>query len=198
MPVPLFDLLTITDPAVTPPQVKIHLASWNDKVKVHPIDEYFAGRFDEWQRWQSKKNFERPVVLSLIQYQARDRWLFAGLHDSLGATHDGQRWRYNLVERPTARALRGRLVTLFERPGRNSYLDADRWAASLIVHELLPEPCSVGDFPGYRAVSLSLSRLQTIVRLEAASWRTALSSVAGVYLISDAVTGKLYVGSASG
>ena len=30
------------------------------------------------------------------------------------------------------------------------------------------------------------------------SWRTALSSVAGVYLISDTVSGKFYVGSAYG
>lgn len=196
MPVPVFDLLKLLDSAADPNRAKIHLAGWNGKE--HPLDEYLAGRFEEWQRWQSRKNFERPVVLSLIQYQAGDRWLFAGLFDSHGATQSGELWYYDLRERPAAQALRGRLVVRFERPGRNSYLDADRWSSTLVVHQLLPEPCSVADFPGYRAVDVSKSVLDTIVRLAPASWRTALSSVAGVYLISDTRTGRLYVGSASG
>ena len=196
MPVPVFDLLKLLDPAISPAQAKIHLAGWNGKE--HPLDEYLAGRFEEWQRWQSRKNFERPAVLSLIQYQVSDRWLFAGLFDSHGAAQRGDLWYYDLRERPAGRAFCGRLVVQFERPGRNSYLDADRWASALLVHQLLPEPCSVADFPGYRAVDVSKSILDTIVRLAPASWRTALSSVAGVYLISDTRTGKLYVGSATG
>jgi hypothetical protein len=57
----------------------------------------------------------------------------------------------------------------FERPGRNSYLDADNWASALVIRQLLPEPCSVADFPGYRVVDVSKSVLDTIVRLAPAS-----------------------------
>jgi hypothetical protein len=196
MPVPVFDLLKLVDPQIDPNQAKVHLAG--PYAKKHPLDEFLAGRFEEWQRWQSRKNFERPIVLSLIQYQVGHRWLFAGLFDSHGASQSGDLWCYDLRERPAAQAFRGRLVVQFERPGRAPYLDADRWASALIVHQILPEPCSVADFPGYRAVGISKSTLDTIVRLVPASWRTALASVAGVYLISDTQTGKLYVGSASG
>lgn len=68
-----------------------------------------------------------------------------------------------------AQSFHGRLIVKFKRTGRNSYLDADNWASALIVHQLLPEPCSVADFPGYRVVDVSKSVLGTIVRLATAS-----------------------------
>lgn len=37
-----------------------------------------------------------------------------------------------------------------------------------------------------------------MMRNETESWRTALSSVKGIYLITDTKTGKLYVGKAEG
>lgn len=47
-------------------------------------------------------------------------------------------------------------------------------------------------------MDISFEDLGFLVRSATTSWRTALSSVAGVYLISDTLTGKLYVGSATG
>ena len=40
--------------------------------------------------------------------------------------------------------------------------------------------------------------LKTIVKKSLSDWQSALSSVAGVYLIADKSSGKLYVGSATG
>ena len=57
---------------------------------------------------------------------------------------------------------------------------------------------SVGDFPGYNSVLISYKILCTIVREDLPSWKSALSNVAGVYLITDNKTGKHYVGSAYG
>ena len=57
---------------------------------------------------------------------------------------------------------------------------------------------TIGDFPGFNNVLLSLTMLKTLVRELNPSWLTALSNVAGVYLISDTSTGKNYVGSAYG
>ena len=36
-----------------------------------------TGDFDEWQTWQTRRNFEREFVLSLIQLPERNKWLFA-------------------------------------------------------------------------------------------------------------------------
>ena len=61
-------------------------------------------------------------------------------------------------------------------------------------------PVSEIRFVGYDQVILPFETLQTIVRHRAKyrEWEKRLSSVAGVYLITDTKTGKLYVGSASG
>ena len=53
-------------------------------------------------------------------------------------------------------------------------------------------------FTDYLDLILSFPELCEIVRNNYRDWHTALSSVKGVYLITDTATGKLYVGSAYG
>ena len=60
-----FQLINSLDPEIRPERCKIHLAV--QAGRDDPLDSYFAGDFDEWQTWQSKRNFEREFVLSLIQ-----------------------------------------------------------------------------------------------------------------------------------
>lgn len=196
MPMPLFRLLSLYDTQVVPGRTKVHLASWNGHE--HPLDVFAAGRFEEWQSWQSKRNFERPVVLSLISYPGTNRWLLAGVFDVLGSESSGHHFRYRLTERSSCSPLRGRVVVELDRDFRQSYRNAESIESKLVVRELLPEPYTVQPFPGYRQVDISKAILDTIVRRTPASWRTALASVAGVYLISDTKDGRLYVGSATG
>lgn len=56
------------------------------------------------------------------------------------------------------------------------------------------------EFPGYDRVTLNFSELRDVVSQNPkySTWRTALSAVQGIYLISDRATGKLYVGKADG
>ena len=54
-------------------------------------------------------------------------------------------------------------------------------------------------FPGFDRLVLSYPQLQAVMREPRyASWRTALSSVMGVYLITDTRDGRHYVGKADG
>jgi len=54
-------------------------------------------------------------------------------------------------------------------------------------------------FPGFDALVLDHAELQAVVREHRyASWRTALASVAGIYLITDTRDGRHYVGKADG
>lgn len=68
----------------------------------------------------------------------------------------------------------------------------------MTVHALTAEPVKLDKFPGFKTVDISFDDLDYLVRSATISWRTALGNVAGVYLISDTLTGKLYVGSATG
>lgn len=54
-------------------------------------------------------------------------------------------------------------------------------------------------FPGFDKLVLSYPRLQAVMREPRyASWNTALSSVKGIYLITDTRDGRHYVGKADG
>lgn len=67
------------------------------------------------------------------------------------------------------------------------------------VVEILPAGY-VKEFPGFEDVIITFDELQTIVNSPDPNriWHTMLSSVAGVYLITDMTDGNQYVGSASG
>ena len=92
----------------------------------------------------------------------------------------------------------GRAIVTFSKTFRASYLRGEKYADQLIVTELRPKRMSVGDFPGYNSVLLSLRVLRVIGDEQNPSWRNPLKSVSGVYLIMDRATGKPYVGSANG
>lgn len=200
----VFDMLRLLVPELEASSTKIHLAGWNGYDD--PLDVFLAGRFAEWPSYQSQRNFERPFVLSLIKTRERDRWLFAGAHKVEGpcvrvtdpTLPEQECWRYPMSELAAVSNLTGRLVAQFTRPGRQSYLVAENWVDHITLAEVYPRRLSIGEFPGFRAVDLSFDELQLVVGQGLESWRSALSNVAGVYLISDAASGGLYVGSASG
>lgn len=193
----LFQLLQTLDSDLTPRRCKIHLACWNGLDD--PLDVYLAGKFDEWQAIQTKQNFGREFVVSLIAMPRPHHWLFAGAHEAHGCRRNAKenRWRYRLRRRPRPDELDGRLIVSFRRTGRQSYLCAENWISALEVAELRPEKLAIAEFPGYSWAMLTKQHLDIVVKQGVASWKAALGAVAGVYVITDRETGKLYVGSAT-
>ncbi|PYL06855.1 MAG: hypothetical protein DME33_12420 [Verrucomicrobia bacterium] len=86
----------------------------------------------------------------------------------------------------------------FSKSFRASYLVGANFADQLIVSEIREEKLSIADFPGFNGVRLSFEMLASIIRQDNPSWRAALASIAGVYVVVDRTTGKQYVGSACG
>jgi hypothetical protein len=195
----LFDILNVEMPSLRPEECKLHLATSNKKQE-DPLDEFLAGEFEEWQSWQSHKNFERPYIVSLIKMHERDRWLFAGVFSKKGRKYVGRYkcFRYQTEEIEQLSPLAGRLIVKFSRKQRQPYLIAENWLAKLLVSELKSCCLEIEDFPGFKKVLLTKEKLDIIMTREIASWKAALSSVAGVYLITDTKTGRHYVGSAYG
>ena len=64
------------------------------------------------------------------------------------------------------------------------------------IEQILPDCFDNDIFPGYENVDLSWSDLARIIEKD--TWKTALRNQKGVYLITDASNGKMYVGSAYG
>ncbi|MFC1573766.1 GIY-YIG nuclease family protein [Candidatus Latescibacterota bacterium] len=179
---------------------KIHCATGYNPT---PLEAFFDGTFGQWQERQNQENFKRGHILSIIHLE-NAHWLFAGAFSVQSVAPAKKKWRdgpcykYSTEEISGLEHLVGRVIVHFDKNFRASYLRGERFADRLIVASIRDSRMTIGDFPGYKSVLLSYRMLKTIIRENNPSWRTALSNIAGVYLITDNATGKLYVGSAYG
>jgi len=182
-------------------EFKIHCATpnKNEPWLETPLEAFFDGKFKQWQECQNQKNFEHEQILSLINLE-KDLWLFAGVYfvDERAKPSSTGGYHYSTHEVSGLEDLVGKAIVLFKKGFRASYLLGKKYADKLLIVELRNQRMTIGDFPGYKSVLLSYSMLQTVIRESNPSWRTALSNVGGVYLITDTSDGKLYVGSAYG
>jgi hypothetical protein len=207
----MYPFLACLNSEVTPANSKVHLASWNGSEE--PLDVYRSGlaKFEEWQSYQRLKNFERPYVVALIQLpRTASQWLFAGAYRSHGCQAvvygKGAGWKYDLERLTAYDSALGRLVVDYRRRSRASYRLGDTkdqatkltFDSELAVFELRSRPMGLPAFPGFKQALLDFPTLKQVIDQIEPSWRTALSAVSGVYLITDTVDGKLYVGSAGG
>jgi len=195
----LFEVLQTLEPTFAPSRAKVHLARYNGNER--PLDVFLEGEFDWWQRWQTRRNFQREFVVSMVNAGSPTRWLYAGLFRSLGyvqETDPKTHYFYDLERVASCEAWVGRLFLTSRYTERHSYPRGETLAEDLEVSELLPERLSISDFPGFKAVNLTKAQLDIVVRTRSAAWLAALSSVKGIYVITDTQTGQLYVGKASG
>ncbi len=202
----MLDLITFLQahklPITTAPKtLKIHLAS-HDSIE-HPLDVFKAGKFKEWQENQSKKYFECPQAIGLIDFSqegGKHSWLFAGVYRVLGVQphpiYSGN-FLYSTELLPDQDDLIGRVVVHHKRSGQASYL----WYTphmQLTVQEFRAKRDSLTSFPGFDKVVLTHQQLQQIITHHAEDWYAPLKNVKGIYLITDTQTGKHYVGQANG
>ena len=174
--------------------LKIHLACWNGRL--HPLDEYYAGRFKEWQEWQGRQHFRCAQLVSLIDL-GQCEWLFAGAYRILNCKKDPRGlFKYSTKLLPKQEELIGR-ITVHHKRTRNSRI----WhkpEVELPIIEISREKRTIEDFLGYNSVIVNHSHLKIITSQKIASWHGALANIKGVYLITDTTTGRHYVGKASG
>jgi len=182
-------------------QIKIHCAIGRVN-KLEALIQFSKKKFKEWQEDQNNKNFERDYILSII-YMAKNEWLFGGIYKSVNVNQvkSGKRkgkYLYETKLLDVGKDLIGKLVVSFEKDFRASYLLMEKYLDKLTVCEIRRQEYKFDPFPGYTNVNLQFDLLKEIIENNETSWETALSNVKGIYLISDKVTGKLYIGSAYG
>ena len=102
---------------------------------------------------------------------------------------------FDVAETEHMSDLRNRLVIGWRSP-RTWRMNATTASSYPVVGIADAEPIP---FPGFDRLVLSHVQLQAVMRdHQYASWRTALSSVFGIYLITDTRDGRHYVGKADG
>ena len=193
MTIMLSDIWPIADPG----DYKVHFARYNGHSQ--PL-EVWARSPDEWQKWQeyrpSRNDFNRSLIFSLMQfYHETDAWLFGGVFRVLKRYTD--RYVVELTEQGEAYAGRLKLYSPYRR--RTTRPRMENQYHTFQVQEILREPYSGRQFPGYDDIDLSFDELETIVTNERLDWKTPLQNVKGIYLISVHESPvRFYVGAAHG
>ncbi len=90
----------------------------------------------------------------------------------------------------------GRLIVKYRNRVQAMIRHAEAVIGECEVVQILPDTYDNDIFPGYDKVNVSWEELHRVITKE--SWKTALQNQKGVYLITDTLTGKMYVGSAYG
>lgn len=192
MTIRLADIWPIADPK----QYKLHFARWNGENQ--PL-EVWVRDDQEWQGWQeyrpARNEFNRPLIFALVQfYHEPDIWLFGGVFRVLARHAD----RYEVELTSEGAGFHGRLKLRSTYRERATRVNFENHYPSFEVQEILREPYSGRSFPGFESIDLAFEELEALVRSARPDWQAALSSVKGIYLISDTTTSKRYIGSAYG
>lgn len=110
-------------------------------------------------------------------------------------SNDGTQRTFDLATSDHLADLRNRLVIGWKSP-RTWRLNGPTAAGYPVLEIADAQPVP---FPGFDRIVLDFAQLQAVMREHRyASWRTALASVAGIYLITDTRDGRQYVGKADG
>ena len=181
-----------------PKDFKVHFARWNGHY--HPLNEWVSdrSRWVHWQHHRERNVFNRRYIFSLMDfYHERDAWLFGGVFRVLAR----RGYRYDVELTDLGGPFIGRLKLGSSYRARTAEVNFENHydgKHTLHVLEILREPYSGRRFPGYERVAVSFGELEALVRNDRPDWKAALQSIKGVYLITDAKSGKHYVGSAYG
>ncbi len=175
---------------------KVHSARRNSKTE--PLDEWVRDRL-AWQDWQEYRpnynDFNRTFIFSLMRfYHEEDTWLFGGIFRVI-ARHKNC-YKVELTE--NGAPFIGRLKLLSSYRAHATRVNFENHYDNFEVAEILREPYSGRSFPGYEGINLSFNELESIVKNGRPDWKAALQSVKGIYLITDTLTSKRYVGLADG
>ena len=171
---------------------------------------------EEYERWiamnawknlkgQANNNLNNAeYLLAFAQYYplGPTYFVFGGMYkveqlDTSSATENCVGYKLTLVD--DFKEYRKRLIVKLDRTIKRDiynkpYLSVQR-DFNPEIYELLPTQ-AIENFPGFKEILLTHKQLQYIQK--APEWEKQLSSVKGVYCITDTKTGKLYIGSAYG
>lgn len=148
-------------------------------------------------------NLEKcDYLLSFAQYYpyGKEYFLYGGFFKVNHEATQENATDYVLEEVDQFKQYKKRLIIKLEKPLGQSY---NRTWNNLInncspeIYEILPNP-KLKPFLGFNSVSLTHEELQIIFKNLEPEWKNQLSSVKGIYCVTDRGNGKLYIGSAYG
>lgn len=152
----------------------------------------------DWQFWNYSKNksfYEGQIAIGFVKIEG-DKWL---LFDISRITKDLNKFRAVGYEFDTLKEYEkycGRIIIEFKNKSQNMIRKAESVMEHCKILQILEDTFDNDIFPGYENVNLSWQDLKRVINKNI--WKTALENQKGIYLITDTVNGKMYVGAAYG
>lgn len=180
-------------------EYKIHFAKESD---TRPLDAFMRS-MEEWARWNmysrnGKNDYNKTYIFSLIEfYPENNTWLFGGIWEKISYDKSKGDYPYEIKLSNQYKEYIGRLKISYEMKSRTVRRIMEDHFPKMVVTEVLKEPHSCVEFPGYKNIDVSYKTLDVIYKSDNLAWKNALS-LKGIYLICDTKTGKKYVGKADG
>ena len=171
--------------------------NWNpiEIFKNEDLDVLLEGQY--WN-YKKKKSYKAgQITIGFIRINSNDDlWLLfhVGKITKDLDILDGVGYEYEVL--PEYQKYFGRLIIKYKNKAQTMIRLAKSVIDECEVVQILPNTFDNDIFPGYDKVNVSWQELSRVISKE--SWKTALQNQKGVYLITDILTGKMYVGSAYG
>jgi len=136
-----------------------------------------------------------PIWVVFLREDGNRARLWSVVENRGEISTDGMLRTFDLAVSEHMADLRDRLVIGWNSP-RTWRLNGPTAAAYPVMEIADAEPAP---FPGFDRLVIGYAQLQSVMRDHRyVSWRTALASVVGIYLITDTLNGRHYIGKADG
>ena len=161
--------------------------------------EVFARSNEEWKEWQkyrgnSKERFPARYIVSFAQVSG-NKFLFGGIFEIIDRS--GEVYEVELVKHHEE--LIGRLVIEFLGDNKRGTVFKPYYLTeNAVISEVYPVRYRGEVFTSIFSINHDYYTMETIFKNDLLDWKGALSKVKGIYLLTDKMTGKHYVGSAYG
>ena len=167
----------------------------------NPMDLYLKNPEivnNQWFLWRTKsKLFKVGEIAICLLKLSSDTWLLTTIKKITKDLDVCDSINYKAEELEKYNKFYGRVILKYHKTVQTQVMYLGTVKDELEVLEILPTIFDGDEFAGYDKVSLSYSQLEAIIKLKKQTWIGALENQKAVYLQTDKVTGKLYVGSAT-
>lgn len=171
--------------------------NWNpiELFKNGDIDRMLQGHYWNYEKKKSYK--DNQITIGLVRIKSKENlWLLfhIGKITKDLNTFNGVGYEYEVL--PEYEKYFGRLIVRFKNKAQTMIRNAESVIDACEIAQILPNTFDNDIFPGYDKVNISWNQMNRIIEKD--NWKTALQNQKGVYLITDLLNGKKYVGSAYG
>jgi len=171
--------------------------NWNpiELFKNGDMSTMLAGQYWNYNKNKSYKGGQITVGLVKIKSN-EDFWLLFHIGQVTKDLNILNGVGYEYQDLPEYEKYVGRLIVRFKNKAQTMIRNAESVIEDCYISQILPDTFDNDLFPGYEKVNVSWDELRRIIEKD--NWKTALQNQKGIYIMTDILNGKMYVGSAYG